>query len=63
MFSKVKFIFNCRFYFLGNISSDKYNGFKWKSQENLSSMSKKSSKSSKIEIYSWPPRPTSRFGF
>jgi hypothetical protein len=36
---KVKFIFNCRFYFfyflfrfLGNISCDKYNSFRWKRQ-------------------------------
>jgi hypothetical protein len=55
--TQVKFIFYCRFYFLGNISSDKYNSFRWKSQENLSFMSEKSLKSSKIEIFSWPPRP------
>jgi hypothetical protein len=54
--SKAKVIFYCRFNFSGNISSDKYNGFRWKSQENISSMSEKSLKSSKIEMYSWPPR-------
>jgi hypothetical protein len=35
---------------------DKYNGFRCKSQEKLSSMIEKSLKSSKIEMYSWPPR-------
>jgi hypothetical protein len=55
--SLAKVIFNCRFYYSGNISSDKYNGFRWKSQENLSSLSEKSWKSSKIEIFSWLPRP------
>jgi hypothetical protein len=54
--SLAKVIFYCRFYFLGNISSDKYNGSRWKSQENLSSMIEKSLKSSKIEMYSWPLR-------
>jgi hypothetical protein len=42
--SLAKVIFYCRFYFLGNISTDKYNGFTWKSQENLKYMSEKSSK-------------------
>jgi hypothetical protein len=55
--SLAKIIFYCRFYFAGNISSDKYNGFRWKSQENLSSMSENPLKTSKIEIFSWPPRP------
>jgi hypothetical protein len=54
------YIFYCRFYLLGNISSDKYNGFRWKSQENLSFMSEKSLKSSKIEMFSWPPRSYSQ---
>jgi hypothetical protein len=59
--SLAKVIFYCRFYSLGNISSDKYNGFIWKSQENLSSMSEKSLKSSKIEMYSWSPRSYGQF--
>jgi hypothetical protein len=45
-------IFYCRFYFLDSISSYKYYGFKWKSQENLSSRSEKPL----IEIFSWPSR-------
>jgi hypothetical protein len=55
--SIAKVIFYCRFYFLGNISRYKYYGFRWKSQENLSSIRENPLKSSKIEIYSWPSRP------
>jgi hypothetical protein len=47
-------------YFSGNNSNDKYygfHGFRWKSQENLSSIREKALKSSKIEIFSWPPQP------
>jgi hypothetical protein len=36
---------------------DKYYGFRWKSQENLSSFLENPIKSSKIEIYSWPSWP------
>jgi hypothetical protein len=52
-----KVIFYCRFFFLGNISSDKYYGFRWKSQENLSSIRENPLKSSKFEFFSWPSRP------
>jgi hypothetical protein len=44
--SLAKVIFYCRFYFLDNIPSDKYNGFRCKSQENI-----------KFIRFSWPTRP------
>jgi hypothetical protein len=55
--SLAKIIFYCRFYVLGNILSDKYYGYRLKSQENLSSIRKNPLKSSKIKIFLWPSRP------
>jgi hypothetical protein len=55
--SLAKIIFCCGFYFLGNISSDKYYCYRWKSQENLSFIREKPLKSSKIENFSWLSRP------